>query len=141
MEGMISKDIVLLQQDYATVYDMKLSLRAWTWGLITKLLEVTHGQWIYRNLLVHDRTTGILATQKKEELQAAIEAQQELGPEGLADEDKFLLEVQLEDLEETSGDRQAYWLLAIEAAQAVSASRQRRNGRQDAVQRSNCEDE
>ncbi len=83
---------------------------------------MTHGQWIYRNLLVHDRTTGILETQKKEELQAAIEAQQDLVPEGLADEDKFLLEVRLEDLEETSGDRQAYWLLAIEAARAASAS-------------------
>ena len=75
MEGMISKDIVLLQRDYLIIYGMKLPLRAWSRGLITKLLEVTHGQWIYRNLLVHDRTASILVTQKKEELQAAIEAQ------------------------------------------------------------------
>ncbi len=93
MEGMISKNIELLQQEYATVYGMKLLLSAWSRGLITKLLEVTHGQCIYRNPLVHDRMAGILATQKKEELHAAIEAQQELGPEGLAEEDKFLLEV------------------------------------------------
>ncbi len=120
---------------------MKLSLRAWTRGLITKLLEVTHGQWIYRNLLVHDRTAGILATQKKEELQAAIKAQQDLGPDGLAEEDKFLLEVRLEDLEESSGDRQAYWLLAIEAARAASTSRQRRNGHQETALQRNREDE
>ena len=40
-----------------------------------------------------------------------IEKHQELGEEGLLEEDKFLLEVNLEDLETTNGERQEYWLL------------------------------
>ncbi len=54
---------------------------------------------------------------KKEELQREIEAQQDMGSTGLLEEDQFLAEVNLEDLEASSGERQEYWLLAIRAAQ------------------------
>ena len=87
---------------------MKGSMAGESSGLIAKLLEVAHGQWIYRNLLVYDRVSGVLATKKKEELQIEIQKQQEMGVEGLADEDKFLLEIKLEDLEESSGEQQTY---------------------------------
>jgi hypothetical protein len=55
MEGMISKEILNLH--YSTTCeneeDMPAS-SAWAKGLVTKLLEVTHGQWLYRNVHVHD---------------------------------------------------------------------------------------
>ena len=38
----------------------------------------------------------------------AIEAQQEIGWEGLSEEDQYLVEVNLEDLEHTWGKRQKY---------------------------------
>ena len=79
-------------------------------------MEITHGQWLYRNVQVHDSQSGVLATLRKEELQKLIEEQIELGGEGLDDDDKFLLEINLEDLETTSGETQEYWLLAILAA-------------------------
>jgi hypothetical protein len=49
-------------------------------------------------------------------LQREIEAQQDMGSTGLLEEDQFLAEVNLEDLEASSGERQEYWLLAIRAA-------------------------
>jgi hypothetical protein len=39
-----------------------------------------------------------------------------LGPQGLQEEDQYLAEVILEDLEGLSGERQEYWLIAIQAA-------------------------
>ena len=45
---------------------------------------------------------GMLALERKEELQIAIEEQQEMGLEGLGEEDKYLMEINL-DLESTSG--------------------------------------
>jgi hypothetical protein len=39
-----------------------------------------------------------------------------LGPQDLQEEDQYLAEVNLEDLEELSGKRQEYWLIAIQAA-------------------------
>ena len=75
-----------------------MSIDGWMTGLIIKLLEITHGQWLYRNVIVHDNTTGTLITKRKEEIQLEIESQQELGSEGLLEEDNSLAEVRLEDL-------------------------------------------
>ena len=116
MEGMISKEIVPLYAQHYNIRGGKLRPEAWGKALVVKLLEITHGQWLYRNIQVHDTATGIYSTQRKEKLQQLIEDQIELGGEGLDDDDLFLLEINLEDLESSSGETQEHWLLAIEAA-------------------------
>jgi len=45
-----------------------------------------------------------------------IEAHQDMGWEDLTEEDQYLVEVNLEDLEHTSSERQEYWLVTIQAA-------------------------
>jgi hypothetical protein len=67
--------------------------------------------------MVHDSFVGIIATATEEELLVEIEQQRELGDEGLLEEDKYLAEVNQEELACTSGERQHYWLLVIKAAQ------------------------
>ena len=57
---------------------------------------------------------------RKEELQREIKSQQEMGMEGLMEEDQYLAEVNLGDLESTTGERQEYWLVAICAAREAS---------------------
>jgi hypothetical protein len=59
-----------------------MSLEKWSSGLITRLLEITHGQWIYCNFIVHDLVSGTIATARKEELIREIERQQEFGDAG-----------------------------------------------------------
>ncbi len=49
-----------------------------------------------------------------------IECQQELGTEGLLDDDCYLAECNLGDLEDTSSIRETYWLLAIQATREAS---------------------
>ena len=51
---------------------------------------------------------------------ARCRSQQELGTEGLAEEDKYLMEINLDELETTSGEKQEYWLLAIRAARMAT---------------------
>ena len=116
MEGMISRRMVEIQREFCEIVETKKTAEQWARGLIIKLLEITHGQWLYRNVHVHDKVTGTLATKRKEELKDAILDQLYIGEEGLAEEDKYLLEINLEDLETTSGIKQHYWLLAIRAA-------------------------
>jgi len=67
---------------------------------------------------------GVNATLRKEELQSLIEDQLELGEEGLEEEDKYLLEINLDDLTTTSGKAQTYWLLAIQAARDARVLRE-----------------
>jgi len=51
-----------------------------------------------RNFLIHDNISGMLALERKEELQIAIEEQQEIGLEGLGEEDKYMMEINLDDV-------------------------------------------
>jgi hypothetical protein len=104
MEGMVCKGIQEIQTSYSIVKESSVTPKQWTTGVVTKLLEATHGQWLYRCVQIHDRNKGIQATLRKEELQKEIKDQQELGYDGLLEEDQFLTEVNLEDLENSSGE-------------------------------------
>ena len=115
MEGMVCKEIRVIQSSHSSVTGLHCNTANWGRDLVTRLLEVTHGQWLYPNVQVHDRISGTIATQRKEELQMEIERQQELGTEGLLEEDCYLAECNLGDLDETSGISETYWLLVIQA--------------------------
>jgi hypothetical protein len=116
MEGMVCRGLREIQETYLVIEGSNVSPEQWTMGLVTRLLEATHGQWLYRCVQIHDRVKGTQATQRKEEVQQEIEAQQEQGYEGLLEEDQYLAEVNLDNLESSSGERQEYWLVAIRAA-------------------------
>ncbi len=99
MEGMISKKLVCIQEDCHALTGRGLSAFSWASQLVVRLLEVTHGQWIYRNVQVHDKQQGTLQTREKEELQRQIEEEMELGFDNFLPMDKCLASVTLEDLE------------------------------------------
>jgi hypothetical protein len=46
LEGMISTEITSIQGQYIAVNGSRMSLDKWCTGLITGLLEITHGQWL-----------------------------------------------------------------------------------------------
>ena len=79
MEGMISKEVLSIQQFYTDISASALSPFEWTKGVVVRLLETTHGQWLYRNVQVHDSATGVKATLRKEVLQQLIKEQIVLG--------------------------------------------------------------
>ena len=63
--------------------------------------------------MVHYPVSGTIVTAKKEELLLKIERQWDLGDAGLLEEDKYLTEGNLGDMETTSGESLHYCLLAI----------------------------
>ena len=73
MEGMICQDWCSLQERHS-IKDRGLprSSSAWASSLVVRLLEITHGQWLYRCIQVHDRLQGTLITARKEDLQRRI---------------------------------------------------------------------
>ena len=69
---------------------------------------------------------GTQATLRKEEIKQEIEDQMVMGTKGLLDEDLWMMEVNLGDMETTSGEQEEYWLIVIQAARkAVTLTRQR----------------
>jgi hypothetical protein len=59
-----------------------------------------------------------------------IERQRDLGNAGLLEEDKYLAEVNLEEMATSSGERQHYWILAIQTARIHYALRAQRESQQ-----------
>jgi hypothetical protein len=116
MMGMLSSKLAAVQSVYLLQHHSTRPVSKWLSGLITQLLQVTHCQWIYRCVLVHDRSTGTLISAHKEEMLKEIEHQLDLGEEGLAEEDRFLLECNFDELVTTNGEQQEYWILAVQAA-------------------------
>jgi hypothetical protein len=127
---MISKEITRIQQQHYALSGSRISLERWSSELITRLLENTHGQWVYQNFIVHDPVSGTIATARKEDLLREIKRQRELGDAGLLEADKYLAKVNLNGLEDTSGERQHYWLLAIETAGKAKILREQRKQQQ-----------
>ncbi len=121
--GMISHKLLAIQSAHFHTTGKSYLVTRWIVGLITQLLQVTHTQWIYRCMLVHDCTTGTMISAHKVDLLKEIEHQLTLGPEGLAEEDQFLLECNFNDITSTTGELQGYWLLWIQAAREASRIR------------------
>jgi hypothetical protein len=124
--GMVSHKLLPIQSAHFHTAGKSYRASGWIAGLITQLLQVTHTQWIYRCMLVHDRTTGVLISAHKADLLKEIEHQLSLGPDDLTKEDRFLLECNFDDITTTSGEAQDYWLLGIQAAREASCLRCKR---------------
>jgi hypothetical protein len=127
MEGMISVHVAVIQRDYWRLIGWRGSVVTWTRTLITKLMECTHGQWLYRNVMVHDRWCGVANALRKEQLLLEIEGQLENGDD-LLPEDQYLMEVNLGDIDQSSGDGHEYWLLAVKAARVAKSLAQEAQG-------------
>ncbi len=127
MEGMLSKHVLGIQRDYWKLHGWKGSAVKWARTLITKLMECTHGQWLYRNVMVHDRWCGTAQSLRKEHLLLEIEGQLETEDE-LLPEDQYLMEINLGDIDNSSGDGHEYWLLAIKAARVAKSLAQDSQG-------------
>jgi hypothetical protein len=68
MEGMVCKKICGIQEAYSLIEGTHTSAPHWMTGLILKLLQTAHGQWLYRNIQVHIIVTGTQATLRKEHM-------------------------------------------------------------------------
>ncbi len=108
MEGMICTKMRHIQNEYHSREGMSTTSERWAKGVILKLLEATHGQWIYRNVQIHDNVAGTRATLRKEEIQWDIEEQMKMGTTGLLQEDQWMMEVNLGNMENSSGEREEY---------------------------------
>ena len=53
--------MIKIQREYVEAGGCWLSLDNWAKALAVKLLEATHGQWLNRNIVIHDLVGGLEA--------------------------------------------------------------------------------
>ena len=73
--------------------DSYLNGKDWTKHFIDRILRITHLQWIYRNVCLHDRKERDLHQKEMEEMKDEAERLAEINPIELTKDSRFLLEM------------------------------------------------
>ena len=115
-EGKIPLLLKDLQANYLAHCPTMATIDGWMKRFIGQLLELTHSQWIFRNITKHHHTNGTIKLEAREDVLREVERQLDLGLESLPPECKCLLEIPRASLFCLATDRQQYWLNAITAA-------------------------
>lgn len=123
MEGRVSKHFYSIQQLHLTVGESYLSGDDWMKHFITRLLHITHSQWIYRNFSLHDRRQGYLRRLERMEVLKEIERLADTNPDEVPEESKFLLEFDFDRLYRSKLEDQQYWVIAVKAARKAGMRR------------------
>ena len=88
----------------------------WVKQFISKLLHVTHIQWIFRNFTLHDKQRGWLRRKEKSERMGKNENLWETDADDIPEGSRFLLEMDYDKLLQSNFHDKTYWVVATEAA-------------------------
>lgn len=89
-------------------------------GFITRLLHISHSQWLFRNFTLHDWVHGYRSLKDRAEVALRIEVLCHKDPNSIPEHSRFLLEIDTERLAKSDLDTQSYWVAAMEAACGAS---------------------
>ena len=92
----------------------------WARGLISRLLEIVHQQWLYRNATVHMALQDGLPQAKHEEILAQIENCLGIDLSDLLEEDHVLLRVDFELLAVGTATKKLEWIAGMESAMGAA---------------------
>jgi hypothetical protein len=115
MEGYILTHFYAIPSFHLTMSSSYLNGTDWAKQFISKLLHVTHSQWIFCNIYLHDRITGYLHKKKSEEIKLELELLAGTALEDVPVESRFLLEINFSELSKFHTESQKYWILAVNA--------------------------
>ena len=118
-ESYISTHFYNIQRFHLSMSSSYLNGSDWTKQFISKILQLTHSQWIYCNILLHDKKQGYLRHKQSKDLLQEITELSELSPDKVPDGSKFLLEVNFTKLTSSHIETQRLWTLADNMALAA----------------------
>ena len=116
MEGRVCSQFAHTQHVHLSNSESLLNTDTWMRIFISKLLHMSHSQWILRNFMLHDTAAGYLRLKDRLELITKIAELSTTDPSTLPEESRFLLEIDTNRLAEGDLDGQDYWVHAMEAA-------------------------
>ena len=128
LEGKVSSLIREIQVTHCRLVPGWLTGDDWMKQFISRLLHISHSQWLFRNFTLHDQSRGYLRLQERRQVLAEIESLVDMDPDDVPPESRYLLEMDFTSLFRSSFERQSYWVRAMRAA--------RRAGRRTAQQQS-----
>ena len=118
MEGKISKHFFRIQQTFlaGSSSNSRINGRDWVTRFIREILTISHTQWLFRNITLHDKKRGFLIATRREKLIEEIEILHDTPAEAIPPESQFLLDCDIDELRRADSSHQEHWLAAIKAA-------------------------
>ena len=132
LEGRISTLWVEMRHHEVESDNLQTTAEYWAKGLIRRLIQIIHRQWIYRNSTVHMKVKGGLTQTQHDHLMNTIEDYLHVDPMSLLPEDRSLLTIDFDALAAAPPGHQETW--AAEMETAVSAAGHIRDGSRQALQ-------
>jgi hypothetical protein len=74
MEGRISMHFYRLQFCHLIYARTNMTAGSWVKTFISKLLHITHSQWIFRNFMLHEKTHGLLRMKERQAILLQVES-------------------------------------------------------------------
>ena len=97
-EGHVSTHFYTIQSFHLAMSSSYLNSKDWTKQFISRILHITHSQWIFRSLSLHDKMHGYLRNKKADEILQLIKKIVEVAPEEVPVDSRFLLEINFSNL-------------------------------------------
>jgi hypothetical protein len=116
MEGRVSRLFYGIQCLHLANSHSRINGDDWMRGLITRLIHISHSQWLFRNFTLHDTQCGYKRLKDKATVQLQIIELSRTDPERIPEHSRFLLEIDTEILKAGDYASQVYWVTAMEAA-------------------------
>ena len=88
----------------------------WIKQFVTKLLQISHAQWVYCNYTLHESRQGYLALKGREKVLTDIRHLMDTDPDEVPESSRYLLELDFTQLSNSGYEHQAYWVVAVKAA-------------------------
>ena len=116
MEGRICKSLFQLQANTLMEESSKWTIKSWSGQFITRILNITHRQWLYRNARIHIRLSDGLTEPEHKHIIQLVHNLLHTDPNDLLPQHQHLLHQNFRQLGSgPSLDRQ-YWISNMEAA-------------------------
>ncbi len=115
-EGYISSHFYNIQGFHLSMSSNYLNGADWTKQLISKILQLTQSQWIYRNISLHNKRHRYLLNKQSDSFLQTIAELSNLSPEEVPYSSQFLLEFNFTELTKAHLETQQYWTLAVSVA-------------------------
>ena len=145
MEGKLSKEIFLLQSHQLISSPSRLTIVDWGKQLISQILQMSHAQWVFRNVSLHEAQDGYLRVKQRRDVLREVDRLSQLDSRALPDRSRYLLEIDFRSFSAQPLAKQQYWMYAMKAAikagkrattrEQVATARDRRTARAGAARR------
>ena len=125
MFGCLPNTIVTHQSAHFRSIGAKRTGDTWVKQLSSRLLQLSHNQWIFRCAYKHHRVEDGLKKEEQQELRKEMLLHFNMGADSLLDDDKFLLNFTWLTFGNLMGQEKRAWFQAVKIAHRISTNAKR----------------